>query len=50
MGKVNTRKRGDYWEYYFEIASAAGKRKRKSKGGFKTKSEALKEGNSELNK
>ena len=39
--EVNTRKRGKYWEYYFEIAKIGGKRRRITKGGFKTKKEAL---------
>ena len=38
---VNARKRGKYWEYYFEIAKIGGKRRRITKGGFKTKKEAL---------
>lgn len=44
MAEVNTRKRGNKWEYYFEIASVDGKRKRISKSGFATKKEALKSG------
>ena len=44
MAEVNTRKRGNKWEYYFEIASVDGKRKRISKSGFATKKEALKFG------
>lgn len=41
MAEINTRKRGKTWEYRFELASVAGKRKQKSKGGFRTKSEAI---------
>ena len=44
MGKISTRKRGSTWEYSFEIASLDGKRKRKSKSGFRTKADALKAG------
>lgn len=44
MADINTRKRGKKWEYYFEIAKMDGKRKRISKGGFKTKTEAVREG------
>ena len=42
--KVNARKRGKYWQYYFEAAKIDGKRKRVIKGGFKTKKEALEAG------
>lgn len=53
MAQVNTRnrKRADNssnWEYWFEIAPQGGKRKRISKSGFKTKSEALKAGTAAL--
>ena len=41
MGKVNTAKRGTLWEYRFEAAKIGGGRKRISKGGFRTKAEAL---------
>lgn len=41
MAQISTRKRGSTWEYSFEIASVDGKRKRKSKGGFRTKKECL---------
>ena len=44
MGNVNIRKRGNSYQYYFEIAPVNGKRKQQVKSGFKTKSEALKEG------
>ncbi len=36
------RKRGSTWSYYFDIGIVDGKRKRKEKGGFKTKKEAEK--------
>ena len=49
MAEVNTRKRGSKWEYRFEIASVGGKRKQKSKGGFRTKKEALEAGAKALN-
>ena len=39
MSAINTRKRKDKWEYYFEIARNGTKRNRISKGGFATKSE-----------
>lgn len=32
-----TRKRGNTWSYYFDMAKIDGKRNRKEKGGFKTK-------------
>lgn len=35
-----TRKRGSTWSYYFELGKIDGKRKRKEKGGFRTKKEA----------
>ena len=44
MGMIATRKRGSTWEYSFEVAPVNGKRKRKSKGGFRTKADALKAG------
>lgn len=44
MSKVNARKRGKTWEYRFEIASVDGKRKQSTKGGFRTKADALKAG------
>ncbi len=34
------RKRGSTWSYYFELGRVSGKRKKKEKGGFKTKKEA----------
>lgn len=44
MAQINTRKRNGKWEYRFEIAGMDGKRKQKSKGGYRTKAEALKAG------
>ncbi len=44
MATVLTRKRGKTWEYRFEIASVGGKRRHTSKGGFRTKKEALQAG------
>ena len=41
MGRILTRKRGDYWQYGFESANVNGKRNRIYKGGFKTKTEAI---------
>ena len=38
---VNVRKRGNVYEYSFDVAKIEGKRKRVSKSGFKTKAEAL---------
>ena len=44
MGTLRTRKRGKNWEYSFEAAKIDGKRKSISKGGFRTKAEALEAG------
>lgn len=41
---VNVRKRGNVYEYNFDIAKIEGKRKRITKSGFKTRAEALKQG------
>lgn len=49
MGQLRTRKRGSKWEYSFEGASIAGKRKTISKSGFRTKAEALNAGNKAMN-
>lgn len=48
MAEVNARKRGNYWQYYFEGVRVEGKRKRVVKSGFKTKKEALEAGNRAL--
>lgn len=44
MSNLNVRKRGDKWEYRFEGARIDGKRKQYSKGGFRTKKDALEAG------
>lgn len=44
MGELRTRKRGKNWEYSFEAAKVAGKRNTVSKGGFRTKAEAIEAG------
>ena len=44
MAEVNTRKRGNYWQYYFEGVRIGGKRTRVIKSGFKTKKEAVEAG------
>lgn len=41
---INVKKRGNSYQYYFEIASVNGKRKQKTKSGFKTKVEAQEAG------
>lgn len=41
MGELRTRKRGKTWEWSFEMAKVNGKRTSKSKGGYRTKAEAL---------
>lgn len=41
MGELRTRKRGKTWEWSFEGAKIGGKRKPISKGGYRTKAEAL---------
>ncbi len=49
MAQVTARKRGAGWEYRFELALVGGKRKQHSKGGYRTKREALKAGNEAYN-
>lgn len=44
MAEVNARKRGNKWQYQFEAARVAGKRKQITKSGFNTKKEALEAG------
>ena len=39
MAKLNITKRGDVWQYRFEVGKIDGKRKQISKSGFKTKKE-----------
>ena len=41
---VNVRKRGNFYQYQFEVAPINGKRKQVTKSGFKTKAEAEKAG------
>ena len=41
MGELRTKKRRKSWEYSFECARVNGKRKSISKGGFRTKADAL---------
>lgn len=48
MANINTRKRGNTWQYQFEAAIVNGKRKQISKCGFKTKKEALEAGTKAL--
>lgn len=45
MGAVNIKKRGKVYQYQFEIAPIDGKRKWITKSGYKTKAEALEDGN-----
>ena len=49
MAQVIARKRGTTWEYRFEGAPINGKRKQYSKGGFKTKKEAIAAGTETFN-
>lgn len=49
MGELRTRKRGTKWEYSFEGAPVAGKRKTISKSGFRTKADAIKAGTEAMN-
>lgn len=44
MGKINVRKRGKVYEYFFEGAKVNNKRTRISKSGFKTQNEAYEYG------
>lgn len=48
MASVNTRKRGQTWQYQFEAATIDGKRKQITKSGFRTKKEALEAGTKAL--
>ena len=41
MGELRTRKRGKNWEWSFEGARIGGKRQPISKGGYRTKAEAI---------
>lgn len=49
MGQLRTRKRGSTWQYSFETAKVDGKRKSISKGGFRTKADALTAGTQAMN-
>ncbi len=49
MGSINIRKRGNVYQYSFEIAKIGGKRKQMTKSGFKTKFEAQQEGTKAYN-
>ncbi len=49
MGQLRTRKRGTTWQYSFETARVDGKRKSVSKGGFRTKADAIAAGTQALN-
>lgn len=49
MASLIVKKRNEKWEYSFETSIVDGKRKRKSKSGFKTKKECLDAGNKALN-
>ncbi len=49
MGQLRTRKRGSTWQYSFEAAKVNGKRKSISKGGFRTKADALAAGTKAMN-
>ena len=49
MGSINIRKRGNVYQYSFEIAKIGGKRKQMTKSGFKTKFEAQQEGTKAFN-
>lgn len=49
MPKVNTRKRGEYWEWRFEGARVDGKRTQCSKSGYRTKKDAEEAGTAAYN-
>ena len=48
MAGVNARKRGTTWQYQFEAAKVDGKRKQITKGGFRTKADAIEAGTKAL--
>lgn len=50
MANITYRKRTNGWEYRFDVGKVDGKRKQRSKSGFKTKAEAIKAGTEEFNK
>lgn len=45
MGNVNIKKRGNVYQYQFEVAPICGKRKWITKSGYKTKAQAIEDGN-----
>lgn len=45
MSNVTIQKRGNFYQYKFEVAKVEGKRKFINKSGFETKDEAIKAGN-----
>ena len=45
MGNVNIKKRGNVYQYQFEVAPVNGKRKWITKSGYKTKTQAIEDGN-----
>lgn len=49
MGSVNIRKRGEAYQYQFEVAQINGKRKQITKSGYKTKGEAQEAGTQAYN-
>lgn len=49
MAELTTRKRGKTWEWRFEKAPVNGKRQWGSKGGYRTKADAVREGTKALN-
>lgn len=49
MAELTTRKRGKTWEWRFEKAPINGKRQWGSKGGYRTKADAVREGTKALN-
>ena len=49
MAQLSTRKRGKTWKWRFEKAPINGQRQQASKGGYKTKADAVREGTKALN-
>ena len=49
MAELCVERHGPSWRYRFELAPVNGKRKRISKSGFRTKTEAIKAGNEAIN-
>lgn len=50
MANITYRKRTNGWEYRFDVGKVDGKRKQRSKGGFKTKGECIIAANEEFSK